>query len=146
VASDPARTEQLQRGLRHAAICARVCDDYKGQNTVVLDLSPVTPIVDYFVITTGTSRRQMHAVAEEVDRVLTAEGSTRRGLEGYERSDWILQDYGDVVLHVMSDEARRTYDLERLWADAPRVDWRAELDGTPAGSPPATDDRDAAQG
>jgi ribosome-associated protein len=141
----PARHEQLQRGRRHAALCARVCDDYKGQNTVVLDLSPVTPIVDYFVITTGTSRRQMHAIAEEVDRVLTADGSARRGLEGYERSDWILQDYGDVVLHVMSDEARRTYDLERLWADAPRVNWQADLDGSPPASPSAGQDPAAGQ-
>ena len=136
MASDSARTEQLERGLRHACLCARVCEDYKGKNTVVLDLSPVTPIVDYFVITTGTSRRQMHAIAEETDRVLQTEGSARRGLEGYERSDWILQDYGDVVLHVMSDESRQTYDLERLWADAPRVDWRAQLglEGDPGGA------------
>jgi ribosome-associated protein len=131
--------------LRHACLCARVCDDYKGKDTVILDLSPVTPIVDYFVITTGTSRRQMHAIAEETDRVLKAEGSARRGLEGYERSDWILQDYGDVVLHVMSDEARRTYDLERLWADAPRVDWRAQL-GLGIEQPAASDtDRAAGQ-
>ena len=145
VSHSSARTEQLERGLRHACVCARVCDDYKGKDTVVLDLSPVTPIVDYFVITTGTSRRQMHAIAEETDRVLQADGSSRRGLEGYERSDWILQDYGDVVLHVMSDDARRTYDLERLWADAPRVTWQADLDSSPSVSPPAGQDRAAGQ-
>ncbi|HUG93924.1 MAG TPA: ribosome silencing factor [Planctomycetaceae bacterium] len=145
VSHDPARHDQLQRGLRHARLCARVCEDYKGKDTVVLDLSPVTPIVDYFVITTGTSRRQMHAIAEETDRILQGEGSARRGLEGYARSDWILQDYGDVVLHVFTAEARRTYDLERLWADAPRVDWRADLEALPAEAPPSEQNRDAGQ-
>jgi ribosome-associated protein len=96
---------------------------------VVLDLTEVTPIVDFFVITTGTSARQMHAIAEEVHRVLKAEGSQRLGLEGFDSSTWILQDYGDVVLHVFTDEARRTYDLEHLWADARQVDWQAVVSG-----------------
>ncbi|MBW3541619.1 MAG: ribosome silencing factor [Planctomycetes bacterium] len=131
----PDRDEQLLRSRRHACLAARVSEDYRGKSTVVLDLSPVTPIVDFFVITTATSRRQMHAIAEEVDRVLGEEGSKRRGLEGYQHSAWILQDYGDVVLHVFSPETRQLYDLERLWADAPRVDWRNEL-----GLPPASAD------
>ena len=106
-------------------MCVRVADEYRGRDTVVIELTEITPIVDYFVITTGTSRRQMRALAEEVDRVLKIEGSRRLGVEGYEGDSWILQDYGDVVLHVFSSEARPLYDLERLWADAPRIDWRA---------------------
>lgn len=78
------------------------------------------------MITTATSRRQMHAIAEEVDRVLEEAGSRRMGLEGYDSDSWLLQDYGDVVLHVFSAEARKAYDLEHLWADAPRVDWEAD--------------------
>ena len=120
--------DQRQRSLRHACLCAQIADDYKGKDTLVLDLTAITPIVDYFVITTGTSRRQMHAVVEEVDRVLEAEGSSRIGLEGYRSDTWILQDYGDVVLHVFSSEAREIYDLEHLWADAPRIDWRTEIE------------------
>ena len=123
IATDPG-----QRSLRHACLCAKIADDYKGKDTLVLDLTAITPIVDYFVITTGTSRRQMHAVVEEVDRVLEAEGSSRIGLEGYRSNTWILQDYGDVVLHVFSSEAREIYDLEHLWADAPRIDWRTEIE------------------
>ncbi len=95
----------------------------------MLDMTNVTPIVDYFILTTGSSRRQMHAVAEEVDRVLEAEeGSQRIGLEGYESNSWILQDYGDIVLHIFSPEARSLYELERLWADALPVDWKAYLE------------------
>jgi len=105
-----------------------VADDYRGRDTLVLDLTSITPVFDYFVLTTGTSRRQMHAIAEEVDRILKAEGSSRQGIEGYANSVWILQDYGDVVLHVFAPEARALYDLEHLWADAPRIDWQRQID------------------
>jgi ribosome-associated protein len=68
----------------------------------------------------------MHAIADEVARALTGEGSRRLGVEGAEgNSSWILLDYGDIVLHVFTPEARGTYDLEHLWADADRVDWQA---------------------
>lgn len=120
--------EQQQRSLRHACLCAKVADEFRGTDTIVIDLTKITPIVDYFVISTGTSRRQMHAIAEEVDSILKAEGSKRIGLEGYDDSSWILQDYGDVVLHVFTEEAREIYDLEHLWADAPQIDWRAVLE------------------
>jgi len=133
ISSEPAdlsRSEQMQRSLHHARLCARVVDDFRGRDTLVLDLTSITPVFDYFVITTGTSRRQMHAIAEEVNRVLKAEGSARQGIEGYANSVWILQDYGDVVLHVFSPEARALYDLEHLWADAPRIDWQRQADQT----------------
>jgi ribosome-associated protein len=105
-------------------LCARIADDYRGKDTVVLDLTEITPIVDYFVISTAANRRQMRAIAEEVDRVLSERGSQRLGIEGYESDSWILQDYGDIVLHIFTAEARAVYDLERLWADARRVEWR----------------------
>lgn len=67
----------------------------------------------------------MRALAEEIDRVLREQGSRPLGVEGKEDSQWILHDFGDIVLHVFSPEARTLYDLEHLWADAPRVDWKA---------------------
>ena len=124
-ATDRARK---QRSLLQACRCAEIAADYRGGDTVVLDLTGVTPIVDYFVISTGTSRRQMHAIAEEVDRVLASEGSQRIGIEGYQAGSWILQDYGDIVLHVFSPETRTVYDLERLWCDTERINWRAASD------------------
>lgn len=93
---------------------------------IVLDLREVTPIVDYFVVATGTSPRQMHALAEEVSRVMKKQGSRAFGKEGEAGGTWILHDYGDIVLHVFNAESRKLYDLEHLWADAPRVDWKAE--------------------
>ena len=89
----------------------------------------MTPIFDFFVITTATSARQMRAVVDEVDRVLKSEGSRRIGTEGAATGTWILQDFGDIVLHVFTAEARKLYDLENLWADAVPVDWQAYLDG-----------------
>jgi ribosome-associated protein len=121
----PDNTSTTSRSLSHACLAAGVCDEFRGEDTVVLDLTDVTPLFDYFVITTGRNRRQMHAIAEEVDRALTEAGSERMGLEGYTESSWIVQDYGDVVLHVFTPEARELYDLEHLWADAGRVDWQA---------------------
>ncbi len=118
--------EAIAESREHAIICAKIADEYRGQDIVVLDLTEVTPIVDFFVIGTGSTRRQMHAIAEEVDRVLGERGSSRVGLEGYRESSWILQDYGDVVLHVFTEEMRKLYDLERLWADAPRIEWQPE--------------------
>ncbi len=118
--------EAIAESRESAILCARIADDYRGLDTVILDLTDITPIVDFFVISTGATRRQMHAIAEEVDRVLNERGSRRVGLEGYRESNWILQDYGDVVLHVFTEEMRKLYDLERLWADAPRVEWQVD--------------------
>ena len=68
-------------------------------------------------------------LAQEVDRIMRSAGSRPRGIEGRNDVNWILHDFGDIVLHVFSPEARKLYDLEHLWADAPRVDWKAALDG-----------------
>ena len=121
------RSAQMADSLRRACLSAKIADDYRGKDTLVLDMTNVTPIVDYFILTTGTSRRQMHAIAEEVDRVMREESSQRIGLEGYESNTWVLQDYGDTVLHIFSPEARSLYELERLWAHACPVDWKAQL-------------------
>ena len=119
-----------ERSIGHACICARIADEYRGRDTIVLDLTNVTAIFDFFVLTTATSPRQMRAITDEVERVLTADGSERLNTEGAASSTWVLQDFGDVVLHVFSPEARALYDLEHLWADAVRVDWQACLDNS----------------
>lgn len=125
VALNAQRQPQLQHSLEQACLAARVLEDTRGQDTLVLDLTQVTPIVDYFVVTTGASPRQMKAMAEEVHQVLKKSGSRRLGSEGEESSPWVLQDYGDLVIHIFTADARKLYDLEHLWADAAEVDWRA---------------------
>lgn len=114
--------------MLEACRCARIADSFKADNTLVLDLTAITPIFDFFVLTTGTSRRQMMAIAEEINKQLKQTGTKRQGLDGNDQSQWVVQDYGDVVVHIFSPEMREVYDLERLWADAPRVDWEAILE------------------
>jgi ribosome-associated protein len=100
-----------------------VAEDNKASNVVVLDMRGVTPLYDFFVIATGISRRQIHTITEEIDAALRAEGEKRLSLSGYESSKWVVQDYGDLVVHVFDPDTRTYYGLEDLWADAPRVDW-----------------------
>lgn len=107
-----------------AFLAARVAEDNKARDITILDMRGITPLYDYFVLITGQSRRQIHTLVEEIDAAMRAEGERRLGLEGYEASKWVIQDYGDVVVHVMDPDSRRYYALEELWADAPRVDWQ----------------------
>ncbi len=122
-----ARPEQIpitpRTTLEHACLCARAASENKARDVVVLDMRALTPLFDYFVIATGASRRQIHTIAEEVDAAMHAEGERRLGIEGYEASKWVVQDYGDIVIHVFDTNTRGYYALEDLWADAVRVDW-----------------------
>jgi ribosome-associated protein len=128
VSTVPAPNPQpLSSALHRACVAAKVAADNKGRDVLVLDMRLLTPLYDFFVISTGTSRRQIHAVAEETDDALRAEGDMRMGIEGYESSKWVVQDYGDVVIHVFDSDTRDYYKLEELWADAPRIDWEREL-------------------
>lgn len=123
---------QLERSLLLACRCARVADELKANDVVVLDLTRITPEFDYFVIASGNSRRQLHAIVEEADRLMATSGSLRRGIEGYDSPAWILQDYGDIILHAFDPKSRELYNLERLWGDAEIVDWRAVLESANA--------------
>ena len=107
-----------------AIACARVCDDYKAEEVLILDVRGLTQIADYFVLCTGGSPRQLKAIAEAVRLTLKEQGVTRLGQEGDPASGWILLDYVDVLVHLFSGEARGYYQLELLWGDAPRVEWR----------------------
>jgi ribosome-associated protein len=105
---------------------ARVAHDNRGQDIALLDLRELTSVFDFFLIATGTSRRQLHAIAEEIDRILAEGfGEKRMGIEGYAAGTWILQDYGDLVIHLFDDKARDYYALEQLWTGAKRIDWQS---------------------
>ncbi len=117
--STPVAAAALERACR----MARVAADNKARDVVVLDMRDITPLYDFFVLSTGTSRRQIHTLAEEIDAAMRAEGEKRLGIEGYEASKWVVQDYGDIVVHVFDPDSRRYYALEDLWADAPHLDW-----------------------
>jgi ribosome-associated protein len=119
-------TSPREVGVDRAFLCARVADDNKATDILVLDMRGLTPLYDFFVLATGTSRRQIHTIVEEIDDALRAEGDERIGIEGYESSRWVVQDYGDVVVHVFDPDARGYYALDELWADAPHLDWQRD--------------------
>jgi ribosome-associated protein len=116
--------ERMARALEHARICARIADDNRGREILLLDLHEATPLVDYFVIITATSRRLSNAIAEEIDKEMKRRGEFKLGIEGSEEGRWTLIDYGDFVVHVFSAEARAYYALEEVWGDAPQLDWQ----------------------
>lgn len=118
----------LPSAVQRACIAAKTAADNKGQDVLVLDLRAITPIFDFFVLSTGASRRQVHAIVEDTDAALRAVGDVRTNVEGYDASKWVVQDYGDVVVHVFDSDTRDYYKLEELWADAPRIDWESELE------------------
>jgi ribosome-associated protein len=97
--------------------------DHKAQDVVVLDMRGVTPLYDFLVLANGSSRRQIHTLAEEIDAAMRSEGETRLGIEGYASAKWVVQDYGDIVVHLFDPETRGYYGLDDLWADATRLDW-----------------------
>ena len=128
--SAPSAVRQNLRGRDLAVAIARVLDETRGRDIRVLDLRKVTEVFDYFVLATGSSRRQMHALADEVERVIKDEfGDTKRGIEGYDESRWIVLDYGDVVVHLFDADAREYWDLEQLWSDAVPVELPAAAGG-----------------
>jgi len=124
-----------ERSLQLAITAAQTADENRGTDIVVLDMRESTPVFDYFVIATGTSRKQLHAMSEEIDHKLEDDlGDKRMGIEGYRESLWILLDYGSVVIHLFTEETREYYDLEHLWSQAKRVEVPA-LSGNPAARP-----------
>jgi ribosome-associated protein len=120
--ASPNLETRRERSLQLALAAARTAADNRGQDVIVLDMRPLTSEFDYFVIATGNSRRQLHAIGDEIDHTLEDDlGDHRMGTEGYHESRWILLDYGSVVIHLFDDETRRFYALEDLWGTAQRV-------------------------
>jgi ribosome-associated protein len=115
--------------LERARIAARIADDNRGEDILLLDLRQITPLVDFFVIVTAGSRRQGHAIASEVDQEMKRLGEAKLGIEGSEEGRWTLIDYGDFVVHIFSPEDRAYYALEEIWGDAPQLDWHAPAAG-----------------
>ena len=121
-ASPAPHAAKPNRALERALVAARTAEDNRARDIVILYLRELTPLFDYFVIVSGTSRRQLHAVSEEIDHALEdGMGDRRMGIEGYRESRWILLDYGDVVIHIFEPETREYYGLEDLWGQAKRV-------------------------
>lgn len=102
-------------------VALRAAESKKALRIQTLDLRGISSFTDYFVICSGTNIRQIQAISDEVELQLKRQGQQPLGIEGYERAEWILADYGDFIVHIFSEAARAFYDLERLWRHAKPV-------------------------
>ena len=113
-----------------ARAAARAADDKLGRDTVVIDVGDVLSVTDFFVVTSGGTTRQVRAIVDEVEEQLTIlDGPEPMRVEGTDDHRWVLMDFGGFVVHVLDEESRRFYDIERLWADCPRVHREADQEG-----------------
>ena len=118
---------KLPSSLERARLAARLIVDNKGEDVRILDLREVTQAFDFFVIGSGTSRRQLHSISDEIDEVFEKKlGDVRNSVSGYQESRWVVLDYGDVVVHLFEPETREFYALEDLWGKGKEIPFEAE--------------------
>ena len=107
-----------------ACTAARIADDEHATDVLVLHVGDVLQVTEYFVVASASNRRLVNAVVEEIEaQVRAASGRSPVRAEGVRENQWVLVDYGDVVLHVFLSEIREFYEIERLYTDVPKVDW-----------------------
>jgi ribosome-associated protein len=120
-------TAAVPDARRRAVVAARAAAEKQGSEIVVLEVGDIIAITDTFVIVSGSNTRQVRTVVDEVERAMKlACGAGPNAIEGLDDATWVLMDFGDTIVHVFLAETRAFYDLERLWADAPRVEWASE--------------------
>ena len=112
-----------------ALTAAKALDDKKGQEIKVLETAGLTTLADYFVICTATSTTQIKALADMCEKTLKDAGEPPHHVEGHRGGTWVLLDFSSVVVNIFMDEARKFYDLERLWGDAKPVDLNGIVSG-----------------
>jgi ribosome-associated protein len=111
-----------------AYLCAEEADNLKAADLVLLDVSGFSSFADYFVICSGKSGRQVQGIADNIERGLKEMGMRPLGVEGLREGQWVLMDYGDVIVHIFYEPVRYFYDLESLWSEAETVRWDERSD------------------
>ena len=105
-----------------ALLCRELADNKKAENIVILDVSELSSVTDYFVIASGTSEPHLRAIVDEITENLREDHNVRpKAIDGTLQTAWVVLDFFDVIVHVMRNDVRDRYDLETLWGDAPRV-------------------------
>lgn len=118
----PQATEESNELDERIVTALHAASDKKALDAVVLDLREIASFTDFFVITSGANERQVQAIADEVLERLKKAGNPAARVEGRKTAEWILLDYGDFIVHVFADKARKFYDLERLWRESKRLE------------------------
>ncbi len=111
--------EKILQGVKAAV---EALDDKKANDIVVLNIGKITTIADYFIIANAKNPNQLQAMADSVQEAMYKIGISKTGGEGIGNKSWVLLDYNDIVVHLFDEESREFYDLERIWADAERVE------------------------
>lgn len=112
-------TDTRSKEMTRLAITA--LEDKKAEDISIIDISEVSVLADYFLIASGSNRSQIQALADSVEEKLGRAGYSPKQIEGYDTANWILMDYGDIIVHVFDRENRLFYDLERIWRDGKRI-------------------------
>ena len=107
----------MNESKKMALLAVEALEDKKAEDITIIDISEVSVLADYFIIADGSNRNQVQAMADNVEEMLGKAGFEPKQIEGYQNANWILMDYGDVVLHLFDEENRLFYDLERIWRD-----------------------------
>ncbi len=110
--------EQTPKEL--AITCAKILENNKARDIIILHVTDCIAVTDYFVICSGVTQNHLRALSNEIELNLEKSKIKCYGIEGYAEGKWILMDYGDVIVHIYEEEARHYYELEDLWDDAPR--------------------------
>lgn len=105
-----------------AKLALQALEDKKAEDVKVIDISEISTIADYFIIASGKNRSQIQALCDNVDETLGRAGIAMKQTEGYKNANWILMDYGDIIVHIFDKENRLFYDLERIWRDGKEIE------------------------
>ena len=110
------------RRKKMALMAVDALEDKKANDISIIDIEKISTLADYFIIASGTNRNQVQAMCDEVDERLGKAGFEPKHIEGYNSANWILLDYGDIVIHLFDEENRLFYDLERIWRDGIKIE------------------------
>lgn len=113
---------EKEKSLEMTKLAIQALEDKKGEDIRVIDISQVSVLADYFIIAGGANSNQLQALSDNVEEKLARAGCPVRQIEGYDTANWILLDFGDVIVHIFDKENRLLYDLERIWRDGKQID------------------------
>ena len=120
-----AASENTESGKEYSAGLAKIAiaalEDKKAEDVRVIDIADVSVLADYFIIASGNNRTQVQAMADEIEQRLGRAGAEPRQVEGYQAANWVLLDFGDVIIHIFDAQNRLFYDLERIWKDGTQI-------------------------
>ncbi|MDO5477420.1 MAG: ribosome silencing factor [Eubacteriales bacterium] len=119
---DSGNEDGKERSAELARLAIAALEDKKAEDVRLIDIGDVSVLADYFIIASGNNRTQVQAMADEVEERLGRAGAAPRQIEGYQSANWVLLDFGDVIIHIFDAQNRLFYDLERIWKDGTQID------------------------